>query len=1416
MKRMIAIVLIVISMTIGSLVGVAGAYAIGEGASWTPGSGLRTGGPTGSKNNCNAWPPSNYAADCVGYSWLFYKANRIENTAVYYFPYVRQKQVYESTLTVIPGDCAAHPDGGFWHYGVKYQYLSWPSPQQGGYVLGISDRYSSGHYSTGAFGWGSSFGGLVSDPNQTIGNGLYSAYDGYIGPRSMKGYRDNVLRDFITAYNYDANHTNKIRVGDYETAERELKNMSPNIGAFCWWPGMERSYKGQSNVSVSGSGLSGYEKTEVTTSETKEVNTTSKTVKPGDTVTINFSHNPYIDGEAENGATWSVRRYWQSDAYNNNAKYDGFWNNLNGTLFEAKRGEVSESESSDSVVVNVPYGNSIERWDNVSGSDSLKIGRSNPHYYSGDTEFVARDVLDVTFKTDGIWRFCETLTVKGPADSTTASAETTVCAVIKVETPPRDDLRSKSDSTNYRTNNWVTTGVQEGPREAISNAGEIYVGDSVTMVFSHNIYSKEQDAKVSNWRVDQRNWAGTVLRSSQATRSGGEVTMSDKDTVTDLWTVPGRMQQSGGGGDWYIVWESYDIRFDAPGDYKLCEVVYMEGHEYTSSCVKVKVVRETLKCTDESLGWTPSSYTNSWTLSNNAIVGKTSVLSKIRNEDLTNRGRGAYINWLGVLGQESTDNWQRNMEQSGTTYARPSDTVEWVNCYYPGAQAVANKSIIPASVSDEEPFTGSNTLTTGLVKNQTWTSGGSSQGWTNQYAVQSNTGSKNGVFRTAYHGTLNGLPNTILPADGVLSKNLVRSSNELFALKVGLSVSDTEVRQSGNKYKILNVNDAGKIYSEKITTDGLPYMAKISYAKHSWDCLPCDIYGNCSTCYHNNSFESSYNFARWSDKSTGTLTSSTRVIVPYNFINSAGLELKATTVGSEDVVYPGDQIEVRNTWVKVGNRANGVTESTYTTQVDNAEVRLVAYVSSVAPNAQTQEQTPSEASGNTGVAATTNVCDSNWLNKKQCMEVNEFENINPEYGTTTLNREGNLNERTHSTDMNFDASYNVFDGSAGDWMCFVIAVYPWRSGPEGNSDYDKTTDPGGDHRWLITAPQCKQIAKKPTMQALGSSIYTAGNIMTSTSRKQNLYNSSMIYQPLGSAGATYFGSFVEEGLTANGLVKGFASGAATGRASNPAGYGSSNNPTSEFCNNWVALTLANKTGGSRTSGMICNDAQAAGYADITDASIIDREALVDYFIPGDGAAEHGAGTYTLTGDMGADIPNGSGKSIRYLNVTDAGKVTISGGYLVAGDTRVVRANGNIEITGDITYNGNYTTSAQVPKAVIYARGNISINCNVGQIDAILIADGIVYSCNEYKVDERTGDMESRERSVKQLVVNGAILADRVEMGRTYGMAVGEKTGLAAEVVNYDTSALVWGRSAAGAGDSSAMSTVYMHELAPRY
>ena len=54
------------------------------------------------------------------------------------------------------------------------------------------------------------------------------------------------------------------------------------------------------------------------------------------------------------------------------------------------------------------------------------------------------------------------------------------------------------------------------------------------------------------------------------------------------------------------------------------------------------------------------------------------------------------------------------------------------------------------------------------------------------------------------------------------------------------------------------------------------------------------------------------------------------------------------------------------------------------------------------------------------------------------------------------------------------------------------------------------------------------------------------------------------------------------------------------------------------------------------------------------------------------------------------------------------------------------------------------------------------------------------------------------------------------MKRTYGAGTGKYSGIPAEIINYDSTLVIWARSRADTGETGVLNATYTHELAPRY
>ena len=507
------------------------------------------------------------------------------------------------------------------------------------------------------------------------------------------------------------------------------------------------------------------------------------------------------------------------------------------------------------------------------------------------------------------------------------------------------------------------------------------------------------------------------------------------------------------------------------------------------------------------------------------------------------------------------------------------------------------------------------------------------------------------------------------------------------------------------------------------------------------------------------------------------------VIVPYNFETSTRVDFDRGKP-----VYSGDKITGVKVFYDVTEKYNIKTNDVYTTDVDELRFALYAYVT------DTPGGSPTPTSGDPS-------CSTAAPGSKQCVSLQDItkDDDGAPYGGV----------RDHEVSGVRD-SYNAFDAAAGDYLCLVSAIWPASSGD------DENTDPKGDDLWAYSDPACNIIAKKPTFQVWGGSLYSVGKINANISKKWNIYNiyhSGGEFDKTGKGLNIAFMPWVEESLVLkNGVTSTVASGAATGLNSNGAGVG--NNADYKF-DKLSALSFANHSTGSIGTDEVGNSGIDSNLKENKD-----REALIDYWTNGDTTKNVSDG-----GHLNLASPGGMAKTIPKDNATirfsQGGNFSVSG-TVAKGVTHLIKSSGTVTINGNIIYDDSgYTQISEIPKVIIYAK-NIEINCSVDRIDAILITSkgGKTTTCSG------AGDHNDSNRS-KQLKIFGVAIADEIDLGRTYGNAANKdgtqidsygmpSDGAAAEIFDYDTSIFMWAQSVSGSANTDVLQTAYQHEVAPRY
>lgn len=169
-------------------------------------------------------------------------------------------------------------------------------------------------------------------------------------------------------------------------------------------------------------------------------------------------------------------------------------------------------------------------------------------------------------------------------------------------------------------------------------------------------------------------------------------------------------------------------------------------------------------------------------------------------------------------------------------------------------------------------------------------------------------------------------------------------------------------------------------------------------------------------------------------------------------------------------------------------------------------------------------------------------------------------------------------------------------------------------------------------------------------------------------------------------------------------------------------------------------------------------------------------------------------------------------SLKLKEEDDKKDVDLMGGEF--DKTTLFYITGNTPITGNITIKKD--DDGKVPRVVIYSSGNINIDCGVGRLDAILIANGDINTCY---TDDPDVNLATYGGAQKRLIINGAIkTVGTLRLNRTFGAATGDYSIEPAEIINYDNNMLFIGGSGSDSlsVDPSSLVTQHMRELAPRY
>ncbi len=545
-----------------------------------------------------------------------------------------------------------------------------------------------------------------------------------------------------------------------------------------------------------------------------------------------------------------------------------------------------------------------------------------------------------------------------------------------------------------------------------------------------------------------------------------------------------------------------------------------------------------------------------------------------------------------------------------------------------------------------------------------------------------------------------------------------------------------------------------------------------------------------ATCNHGN--EKFYDLTVDTVNTADSPTSSTaEVIVPYNY------EIKGSIELADGPVYAGEKATLKKSNVTINSKYNSLTKGTYATDAPLIKVKISTYVT----DSPTNENTPY------GIY-----------------------NEGPEQ---TIKNDGSTLLYVPQSEWTFASQgVNVYDNQAGRYFCVKIKYYPSNSGEPSNY-----SDVNGNGQWGISAPSCRIIAKRPSLQVWGGNLFSNGNIETSTAVKNNGDGLGYVISgPNAEKKEKIYGSWGELGVTVLKNNTGFASGNSIYSAdwqNHPNGglIVDANSSDQAFCKKESILSFANFL----KTAMCSNGSWQKTGNFGTGKRNVDKGAVVKEFID-DNTKTGCNGWANITGDhynTGNSNPNNV-SVINRVTVNDTvvkslycnGVIEFRGSNVGFGSTAgkdsivrekgttwIVRSDEDITITGNITYDQTkgYKTFNSMQKLIIYSKKNINIKCDVTWIDAVLISEKKVRTCS----NATSGDDNDARRN-PQLRINGAIITDVLEPGRSYGSGGGVYPADPAEIINYDSTLLLWGRAQADVSESDKTYTTYTRELAPRY
>lgn len=307
-----------------------------------------------------------------------------------------------------------------------------------------------------------------------------------------------------------------------------------------------------------------------------------------------------------------------------------------------------------------------------------------------------------------------------------------------------------------------------------------------------------------------------------------------------------------------------------------------------------------------------------------------------------------------------------------------------------------------------------------------------------------------------------------------------------------------------------------------------------------------------------------------------------------------------------------------------------------------------------------------------------------------------------------------------------------------------------------------------------SAETCVVIAKTPYSRFMGNDVFAGGNFATENPACNNQANITTVGRTLEDGSKA--GSVGEYGVFALGKVTSFGSSSRVLIGSGALGEASR------------SLTFANSE----------PDTSKLGYFGAA------QHCIPDYISQFDSSPAIASGSYNVG-------TRGSGQ----WHVT--GNVSLSG-TMPAGGQQVYYADGDVTITGNLTYPGSYANAAAIPSLLIITKGNVYVSPNVSQMDGIFVArgngatSGVFYTC--WPKNEPAS--VSNACNSNALTVNGSVLAARIDLFRSFGASGSSASARKDPGEQFYFSPEVYLRNVINASSQTTVQTTNELELPPRF